>query len=93
MPATTARRKEEAIVTITKIIIASGELNIGDATEQDCADYRAAAVEALSKAFPEAAVEVGRTDSAGSVLRLESDDEWADISHDEQYAAQVLERM
>lgn len=81
-------------MTITKIIITSGELNIGvDATEQDHAEFRIAAMAALQQAFPAAEIEVGRTDSLGSLLRLESDDEYADLSLDEQYAVQVLERM
>lgn len=81
-------------MSITKIIITSGELNIGtEATEQDHAEYRAAAQAALQKAFPGAEIEVGHTDSMGTLLRLESDDEDADLSSDHQYAIQILERI
>lgn len=84
-------------MTITKIIITSGELNIGnDATEQDHAEWRKLATEALAKEFPNAEIEVGQTDSMGSVLRLESDDQDADVGRDSldyQYAVQVLERI
>lgn len=84
-------------MTITKIIITSGELNIGnDATEQDHTEWRKLATEALAKEFPNAEIEVGQTDSMGSVLRLESDDLDADVGRDSldyQYAVQVLERI
>ncbi|WP_220816076.1 hypothetical protein [Pseudomonas paralcaligenes] len=80
-------------MNVTKIIITSGELNIGtDATEQDHAEWRALAIAALQKAFPQAEVEVGYTDSMGRVLRLESDGD-DDLCLEEQYAVQVLERI
>ena len=84
-------------MSISKIIITSGELNIdNDAVEQDHAEWRKLATEALAKTFPNAEIEVGQTDSMGSVLRLESDDQDADVGRDSldyQYAVQVLERI
>lgn len=84
-------------MAITKIIITSGNPEIGvNATEQDHAEWREAAEQALAKAYPNAEIEIGRTDSMNSVLRLESDDEDEEVGRDSfayQEAMQILERM
>jgi hypothetical protein len=84
-------------MNITKIIITDGSLDIGlDATEQDFAEWRERAAEAMAKAFPTAEISFGHTDSMNSSFRLESDDEDADVGRGSdiyQYAVQVLERM
>lgn len=83
-------------MAITKIIITSGNPEIGvNATEQDHAEWCAAAEQALIEAYPNAEIEIGRTDSMNSVLRLESDDEdevgRGSLAYQE--AIQILERM
>lgn len=90
-------------MAITKIIITSGNPEIGvNATEQDHAEWREAAEwceaaeQALAKAYPNAEIEIGRTDSMNSALRLESDDEDEEVGRDSiayQEAMQILERM
>jgi len=84
-------------MAITKIIITSGNPEIGaNATEQDQAEWRDAAAQALAKAYPNAEIEIGRTDSMNSTLRLEGDDEDEEDRRDSlayQEAMQILERM
>lgn len=84
-------------MAITKIIITSSNPEIGaSATEQDQAEWREAAEQTLAKAYPDAEIEIGRTDSMNSTLRLESDDEDEEVGRDSlayQEAMQILERM
>lgn len=81
-------------VTITKIVLSDSGLFFGPVVTDSDRDYWLdRSVSALRRHFPGVEVELGTTDSRGSLLRIESDDDGGDLTLAYQEAVQVLERI